>query len=111
MATKESVKEISSKEFSSFMEKNQFTVVDFYAEWCMPCLMMAPIMETMAGKYKKVKFAKINLDEAEELAEKFGVSSVPCIILFKDGAEIDRINGSASEEEIEEKIEDYLKTE
>jgi thioredoxin 1 len=108
MVEKESVSELTASEFSGFIKKNKLAIVDFYAEWCMPCVMMAPIFESIAEKQKKAVFGKINVDEAEELAREYDATSIPCIVFFKDGKEVDRIVGSVNEEVIEEKIKLFL---
>ncbi|OGJ21103.1 thioredoxin [Candidatus Pacearchaeota archaeon RBG_13_36_9] len=102
--------DISEKEFEETISNpNGLTVVDFYAEWCMPCLMIAPVIEELAAKFTKIKFARVNIDENHSLSSKFDVSSIPCLILFKSGHEIDRIIGALPEEVIEEKIRKHIK--
>ncbi|MEG0765562.1 MAG: thioredoxin [Pseudoflavonifractor sp.] len=67
------------------------TMVDFWATWCGPCKMLAPVIEDLAGKYEgKAVIAKVDIDEQEALAGKYGVMSIPTIVFFKDGKEIDR---------------------
>jgi len=102
--------EISSHEFEETVNNGTpLAVVDFYGEWCMPCLMMAPVLEDLAEKFTKVKFAKVNIDENSELASRFKVCSIPCLIVFKDGKEVDRIVGALPEEIIAEKISIHMK--
>lgn len=60
-------------------------VVDFYADWCGPCKMLAPIIETLAQENEKITFVKVNVDEQEELVQSYGVMSIPTILLFKEG--------------------------
>ena len=99
--------EISSSEFNKFIENNKgkITVIDFFAEWCMPCLMIAPVIEELADKlHDKVAVAKMNVDDNSEIASKFHVMSIPTIIIFKEGKEIDRIVGSLPAEALEERI-------
>ncbi len=110
MANKELVQELTQGEFSKVLakEKDRLVVVDFFAEWCMPCLMMSPIIESAAKKYSRVKFCKINTDDAGELSQKHGISSIPCIIFFKAGKEIARIIGAVSEDELEQKINEIV---
>lgn len=101
------VEEISEKHFENKIRK--LAVVDFFAEWCMPCLMMAPIVEEMAEKFKgKVEFAKVNIDENSELAEKFEVMSIPTLIFFKHGKEDERIVGAIPAERFEEKLNELI---
>ena len=111
MAKKEAVIKLTQEEFPSVIndKKTPLVIVDFFAEWCMPCVKMGPVFERLAGKYSKVKFCKVNVDEANNLANEYAVSSIPCIIFFKEGEEVDRIVGSASDFLLEEKISDYLK--
>jgi len=109
MAVKENISEVSSKDFQALIEGKKLVVADFFAEWCMPCLMMIPVIESLAKKHKNAKFAKVDVEESPEIAEKYGVSSLPCIILFKEGREIDRIPGSATENALDDKIKEYSK--
>jgi thioredoxin 1 len=68
-------------------------IVDFYADWCGPCQMMAPIFEEAASEAKEAKFAKLNVDEARETAMKFGIMSIPTLIVFKDGKPVNQVAG------------------
>jgi thioredoxin 1 len=104
----ENVTELSGKEFDNFA-KEKFVVIDFYADWCMPCLMMAPVIEDIARKFKgKIKFGKVNIEDNQELAQKFRIVSLPTFILFKDGKQADQFVGSKSIEDFEEKLKKYL---
>ena len=72
-------------------------LVDFYADWCGPCKMMAPAVEAAADSYNgRIKVGKINVDENGDVAERYGVTSIPTLILFKDGAEFKRMVGLQS---------------
>ncbi len=77
-------------------------LVDFFAVWCGPCQMMLPVVEQLAKDVdaKKAKVAKINVDEQPELAEKYGVMSIPTFILFKGGKEVERLAGSQSKDKL-----------
>jgi thioredoxin 1 len=98
------VPELTNGEFDSFI-KNGSVLIDFFAEWCMPCLMMAPIMEELSDKFKgKVKFGKINVDENNKLAQKFDVMSIPNFILFKNGKASERFVGAMNLEDFEQKL-------
>jgi thioredoxin 1 len=83
--------------------------VDFWAEWCGPCRMVGPAVEqlslTMNGK---LKVAKLNVDESQEIAMKYGIRSIPSLILFKDGKEIARTVGAASKEAYQKFVEEHL---
>ncbi len=110
MIAKETIPELTKGEFQKLLDETEnkgiLIVVDFFADWCMPCVMMAPILDSVAEKYakKKIKFAKINIEEAQELASEFKISSIPCFVFIKNKKEADRITGSCSEEDIEDKI-------
>jgi thioredoxin 1 len=80
-------------------------IVDFYADWCNPCKMMAPIFEEAAKEAgDRAKFGKLNVDEARETAMKYGVMSIPTIIVFKDGEVVNQIAGVQSKEALLEFI-------
>lgn len=102
------VEEIYKNGFESKIGKN-VAVVDFFAEWCMPCLMMSPVMEELADKFRgKIHFCKVNIDDNSELVQKHKVLSVPTLIVFKEGKEVERITGSQSPDLIEEKLKKHL---
>ncbi|NOJ26886.1 MAG: thioredoxin [Nitrososphaera sp.] len=95
-----SVTHVTTKTWESEVLKSNLPVfVDFWAEWCGPCRMVGPAVEqigkTMAGK---IKVAKVNVDENQEIAMKYGIQSIPSLILFKDGKEINRTIGAAPKE-------------
>ncbi len=103
------VEEISKNGFENRVNK-PLAVVDFFAEWCMPCLMMSPVIEELAGKFKgKIEFCKVNIDENSDLTEKFNVMSVPCMIVFKKGKEVDRIIGAMPANVLEDKLKKLMK--
>ena len=84
---------------------NGVTLADFWAAWCGPCKMQAPIIEKVAEKLSgKAKVGKCNVDEAQGLASKFGIMSIPTLIIFKDGKESQRFIGVQSENTLVEKL-------
>lgn len=95
------VLEINNSNFEEEVLKSEKAVlVDFYAEWCGPCKMLAPVIDQIAKENEDIKVAKINVDEAQELAEKYGVMSIPTLVVIKNGEEIKRQVGLASKTEI-----------
>ena len=91
------------------LDSDKPVLVDFWATWCMPCKMIAPIVNEISNEYNgKCKVAKLNIDDAMEIATRFGVMNIPTIILFKDGKEFTRIVGVASKEDILRKIDEAL---
>ena len=69
-------------------------LVDFYAPWCGPCLMLAPLLEQFAAEFAgKIKFAKVNIDDAPALAGEYEISSVPTLMVFRDGEPVDHVEG------------------
>ncbi len=92
------IKKINNEEFKNEVLNNKdISLVDFYADWCGPCKMLSPIMEEISSDYNVYK---INVDEEEDLAREYGIMSIPCVIVFKDGKEIARSVGLKSKEEI-----------
>ena len=79
-------------------------LLDFYADWCGPCQMLKPVLENFEKAHPEVKIRKINIDDEEELAEKYEVSGIPCLVLIKDGKEIKREVGVLSPKKLEKMI-------
>ena len=93
---------ITENNFEEEVLKSEIPVlVDFYADWCGPCRMLAPVLEEIAREYEGgVKVGKVNVDEQMELAQKFGVSSIPLLVVFKDGQPVAKSLGYRPKEEI-----------
>jgi thioredoxin 1 len=103
------VHELTNGEFSEFI-KEGIVLIDFYADWCMPCVMMSPIVEEMAEKFKgKIKFGKVNIEDNQEIARKFNVSSIPNFVVFKNGKVVGQFVGGMDEEDFEERLKEFLK--
>ena len=79
-------------------------LVDFWAAWCGPCTMLSPIVEQLAEEHPEISFGKVNVDEAPELAQRFQVSAIPTLVLFKDGKAVDMSVGVNSKDDLEEFI-------
>lgn len=94
--------EINKEKFENEVLKSDKTVLaDFNANWCGPCRMLRPTLEELAKEHDDFKIVSINIDDEEELAENYNISSIPCLIVFKDGTEIKRSIGLKNKEEIE----------
>jgi len=91
---------LTDKDFEEKVEKNQGVVmVDFYADWCGPCKMAAPIIEELSDEYKgKVVVAKMDVDANQQTTGKFGIMSIPTMIIFKAGKEVERMSGFTGKE-------------
>lgn len=79
-------------------------LIDFNAEWCGPCRMLAPVLDKYAEEHDNVKIVSINVDESNELARKYNVFSIPCLVVIKDGKELDRTVGLISRTELDDLI-------
>lgn len=99
------IKKISGDSFSDEV-KEGVVLVDFYADWCGPCRMMTPVLSKVAKEMTgKAKIAKVDIDAAQQVAAKFQVSSIPTLVLFKEGKEVGRLVGLRDEKSIKEFIE------
>lgn len=96
--------ELNGSNFDSTIAEG-VTLVDFWAPWCGPCRMVGPVIEELAGDYEgKAKICKVNTDEAQDVAVKYGIRSIPTILFFKDGEQKDMIVGAASKDAFADKI-------
>ena len=91
------VMELTSQNFNQEIINNDLLLVDFWAEWCGPCKSMHPIFTRMAKKYKRVRFARVNVDNAQDIASKYGVQSIPTFIMFKNGEIANTMVGAVGE--------------
>ena len=89
--------ELSSQNFNQEIANNDLLLVDFWAEWCGPCKSMHPIFTRMAKKYKQVRFARVNVDNAQDIAMRYGVQSIPTFIMFKNGEIVNQMVGAVGE--------------
>ncbi len=98
----EKTMEITKVNFEeAVLGSEQPVLVDFWAEWCAPCRMLSPVIDEVAGIYsEKAKVGKVNIDEQPELAERYGVMSIPTLILFKGGAVTERSVGVVGKDKI-----------
>lgn len=98
-----------SKTLNEILERYPFVIIDFYADWCYPCQMLSPIIEELAAEYRgRVVFVKVNVDENQQLALRYGVMGVPTLVFVLNGREVDRVVGYMPKEYLRAKIERYL---
>ena len=106
----DSVIELNKANFDvEVLQSTTPVLVDFWASWCMPCRMMAPVVEEIAHDMKdKIKVGKLNTDDSGEIAARYGISAIPTLIVFNGGKEVDRIVGYVAKKAIETKINNIL---
>ncbi len=106
----EGVITLTSSSFDNFLENTSLVVlVDFWAEWCTPCRIMAPVIEELARDYTgKAVFAKVNVDENPEVASRFGIMGIPHFIIFRNGRLAERIVGAVGREPLENALKKHL---
>ena len=104
----EGIIELTDDNFKPSIEKG-IVLVDFWASWCAPCNIIAPVIEEIAKEYKdKIKVGKLNVDSNQMTAADFGIVSIPTLLLFKEGREEARIVGAVPKDRIREKIDLYI---
>jgi thioredoxin 1 len=94
---------------SEVLDSNVPVLVDFWATWCAPCRAIAPTLEELATQYKgKVKIAKVDVDENQQVAQQYGIRSIPTLLLFKGGKVIDQLVGAVPKSKLEESLKKAL---
>ncbi len=101
----------SVEEFEQIIKGDKLTLVDFWATWCGPCLMMAPVLDEFASRHPEVNVIKVNVDQFPDLAGRYGIMSIPTMILFKQGSEIQRVIGFMPVEILEQQLSPSLQQE
>jgi thioredoxin 1 len=106
----EFVNDVSDNSFEhDVLKAEQPVLVDFWAEWCGPCKALAPTVEKVAQEYQgKARVVKLNVDDNNQTAQRYGIKGIPTLILFKDGSEADRVVGATSKENIARMIDRHL---
>ena len=95
---------INSDEFDSIIKGDKPVMVDFFADWCGPCRMVAPTIEALSAERSDAVVVKVNVDNSPELAVRYGVSSIPTILVFRDGKLLSRAVGVRSKDELSEML-------
>jgi thioredoxin len=104
----QSIIHLTSADFDNAINNNNTVLVDFWATWCGPCQMLAPVIEEIAAANASVKVAKVDVDAAEDIAARFGVMSIPTLILFKNGAEVAKTVGFMKKERLQAFIDENI---
>lgn len=100
-----SVLKINENEFEEKVNNSEKKVlVDCYADWCGPCKMLAPVIEELSEEVENVEFYKLNIDESGEIAERYGIMSIPTLLIFKNNELIDTLVGFRTKEELKEML-------
>ncbi len=86
--------DLNDMNFTQVIAADTPTLVDFWADWCGPCKMMHPVFESLSKKYPKIKFARVNVDQNQNIAMRFAVQSIPMFIMFKSGQIVDKMMGA-----------------
>lgn len=87
------------EEFNELI-KGKKVVIDFFANWCGPCKMLAPIFEEVSNEFSDIKFAKVDIDEVEDLPKMFGIMSIPTLLIFEEGKLVKKISGYLGKDEL-----------
>ena len=100
---------INSSEFSGLLQEDKLLVVDFYATWCGPCKKLSPTLDEVSEEFAgQVNIVKVDVDESEDLALNYGIRSVPTVLFFKNGQQVDKFVGALPKSEIVAKIQAQL---
>jgi thioredoxin 1 len=109
MAGEDGPQTLNDAGFDKFIKDNKLAIVDFWAPWCGPCLKMGPNFEALAKAYAgKVAFAKVNVDDSQATAQKFGIMSIPSILLFKGGNMVHQMVGFMPKEMLDAELKKHL---
>lgn len=106
----EAVTSVTNDTFETVViQSSNLIMVDFWATWCGPCKIVAPVVEELAQEYAgKVNFAKVNTDENPDIASRFNIRGIPTLIFFKDGKVLDQIVGAVPKAQLKSKIDSFL---
>ena len=100
---------LTDADFEEKVKLEPLILVDFWAEWCGPCRVIAPVLEELAGEYSgRLAIGKVNVDENRQIASRFGIRSIPTLLFFRDGARVDQVIGAHPKGTLKGKIEQLL---
>ena len=106
---KAGVTKLTTTSFDDFISTDKPVLVDFWADWCMPCRMMAPVMDELSQVYAgKAKFGKVNVDENPQIASRYGIMSIPHFLIFKNGSRVEKIVGAVGRGPLGNALKKYL---
>jgi thioredoxin 1 len=109
--TSQAILKLTDADFDSQIKSHPHLLVDFWAEWCGPCRMIAPILDELAAEYAtRLTVGKVNVDENREIATRFGIRSIPTLLLLRDGVRVDQIVGAHPKATIKTKVDQFLGT-
>lgn len=105
----DTITKLTNENFESVLTADKPVVIDFYADWCGPCKMLAPAFDELAAKYgEQISFCKLNIDEEKKLAMANRVMSIPTLLFIKKGREVERFTGALNIHDLEEKVQNLL---
>ena len=106
---KAGVVKLTTTSFDSFLNTDTPVLIDFWADWCMPCRMMAPVMEELAQAYSgKALLGKVNVDENPQIASRYGIMSIPHFLIFKNGTLVEKIVGAVGRNPLEDALKKHI---
>ena len=101
---------ITQENFSRIVRENPYLIVDFWAPWCGPCRMLSPVVEQLAAEYAgRIRFAKCNTDENQQIAYQYGISAIPSLFFFQHGSVIHQVSGALPKEHLDMQIRSVFK--
>jgi thioredoxin 1 len=95
-----SIIKVTNENFKEIKDSKYTVLIDFYADWCGPCRMLGPVLDEIANEKSDIAIGKVNVDNDRELANSFGIRSIPTMIIFKNGVEVDRMVGFFNKDNI-----------
>lgn len=95
----------SAAEYDAVLNNNEKVFVDFYADWCGPCKMLGPVVEEVSHEYEDVKFIKVNVDQLPDVAGRYGIMSIPTMLVFRNGEKVESAVGFMPKEQIKALVE------